>query len=60
MRNDLLRRGDAGQLRLGIRQLLDTGVSVTAPALSGRVTALGSAGQDCVGHGSFVAGDHAR
>ncbi|MFJ5220813.1 S8 family serine peptidase [Streptomyces sp. NPDC088354] len=36
--------------------VVDTGVSVTAPALKGRVIALGSAGQDCVGHGSFVAG----
>ncbi|WP_328723571.1 S8 family serine peptidase [Streptomyces sp. NBC_00247] len=36
--------------------VVDTGVSTTASALSGRVTAVGSAGQDCVGHGSFVAG----
>ncbi|MEH0422056.1 S8 family serine peptidase [Streptomyces sp. B21-083] len=36
--------------------VVDTGVSTTAPALKGRVTAVGEAGQDCVGHGSFVAG----
>ncbi|MFD5625965.1 S8 family serine peptidase [Streptomyces sp. NPDC127072] len=36
--------------------VVDTGVSTTAPALSGRVGAVGAAGQDCVGHGSFVAG----
>ncbi|ELP69608.1 peptidase families S8 and S53 [Streptomyces turgidiscabies Car8] len=36
--------------------VVDTGVSTTAPALKGRVTAVGDAGQDCVGHGSFVAG----
>ncbi|WP_405815189.1 S8 family serine peptidase [Streptomyces sp. NBC_01390] len=36
--------------------IVDTGVSTTAPALKGRVTAVGEAGQDCVGHGSFVAG----
>ncbi|MFD6426146.1 S8 family serine peptidase [Streptomyces sp. NPDC060198] len=36
--------------------VVDTGVSTTASALSGRVTAVGPAGQDCVGHGSFVAG----
>ncbi|MFG2283470.1 S8 family serine peptidase [Streptomyces asoensis] len=36
--------------------VVDTGVSTKAPALSGRVTAVGAAGQDCVGHGTFVAG----
>ncbi|MET7455527.1 S8 family serine peptidase [Streptomyces sp. NPDC005574] len=36
--------------------VVDTGVSATAPALKGRVTAVGEAGADCVGHGSFVAG----
>lgn len=36
--------------------VVDTGVSTAAPALSGRVEALGSAGEDCVGHGTFVAG----
>jgi hypothetical protein len=36
--------------------VVDTGVSTTVPALSGRVTALGAAANDCVGHGSFVAG----
>jgi membrane-anchored mycosin MYCP len=35
--------------------VVDTGVSTAAPALSGRVTAVGLAGTDCVGHGSFVA-----
>lgn len=36
--------------------VVDTGVSTAAPALAGRVTAKGSAGTDCVGHGTFVAG----
>lgn len=36
--------------------VVDTGVSTSAPALSGRVTALGAAGEDCVGHGTFAAG----
>jgi subtilisin family serine protease len=36
--------------------VVDTGVSVGLPALAGRVTAKGDAGQDCVGHGSFAAG----
>lgn len=36
--------------------VVDTGVSDKAPALSGRVTAEGAAGTDCVGHGTFVAG----
>ncbi|MCT9083909.1 hypothetical protein N4G65_46395, partial [Streptomyces fulvoviolaceus] len=36
--------------------VVDTGVSAEAPALSGRVTAVGDAGEDCVGHGTFTAG----
>ncbi|MFJ9031035.1 S8 family serine peptidase [Streptomyces sp. NPDC102274] len=38
--------------------VVDTGVSQQARALAGRVTAVGgaTADQDCVGHGSFVAG----
>ncbi|MFJ8490002.1 S8 family serine peptidase [Streptomyces sp. NPDC094038] len=36
--------------------VVDTGVAATAPALKGRVTAVGDAGTDCVGHGTFVAG----
>ncbi|MFI1331710.1 S8 family serine peptidase [Streptomyces sp. NPDC020845] len=36
--------------------VVDTGVGQQSPALSGRVTAEGTAGQDCVGHGSFAAG----
>ncbi|MET8783647.1 type VII secretion system-associated protein [Streptomyces sp. NPDC004589] len=36
--------------------VVDTGVSEQAPTLKGRVTAVGGAGVDCVGHGSFVAG----
>ncbi|MFF4014694.1 S8 family serine peptidase [Streptomyces sp. NPDC001843] len=36
--------------------VVDTGVTPGAAALSGRVTAVGAAGDDCVGHGSFVAG----
>jgi membrane-anchored mycosin MYCP len=36
--------------------VVDTGVSRAVPALAHRVTASGDAGQDCVGHGSFVAG----
>ncbi|MFK0169511.1 S8 family serine peptidase [Streptomyces sp. NPDC090306] len=36
--------------------VVDTGVSLKAPALDGRVTAVGDAGTDCVGHGTFVAG----
>nr|WSX54008.1 S8 family serine peptidase [Streptomyces sp. NBC_00974] len=36
--------------------VVDTGVSLKAPSLAGRVTALGGAGDDCVGHGTFVAG----
>jgi len=36
--------------------VVDTGVAAGAPALKGRVTAVGPAGSDCVGHGTFVAG----
>lgn len=36
--------------------VIDTGVSTTAGSLSGRVTAGPGAAQDCVGHGSFIAG----
>ncbi|MFF7467685.1 S8 family serine peptidase [Streptomyces sp. NPDC008092] len=36
--------------------VVDTGVAATAPALKGRVSAVGDAGTDCVGHGTFVAG----
>lgn len=36
--------------------VVDTGVSSSAPALKGRITAVGDAGTDCVGHGTFVAG----
>jgi subtilisin family serine protease len=36
--------------------VVDTGVGLQSPALSGRVTAEGQAGEDCVGHGSFAAG----
>ncbi|GHH80296.1 type VII secretion-associated serine protease [Streptomyces sulfonofaciens] len=36
--------------------VVDTGVSTTAPALAGAVTPVGGAAQDCVGHGTFVAG----
>ncbi|MFE5238798.1 S8 family serine peptidase [Streptomyces sp. NPDC056627] len=36
--------------------VVDTGVGADVPALAGRVRALGGAGEDCVGHGSFAAG----
>ncbi|GGX86094.1 hypothetical protein GCM10010358_45310 [Streptomyces minutiscleroticus] len=36
--------------------LVDTGVAAGAAGLDGRVTAQGSAGDDCVGHGTFLAG----
>ncbi|WP_121712986.1 S8 family serine peptidase [Streptomyces sp. E5N91] len=36
--------------------VVDTGVSTIAPTLAGRVEAIGDGGQDCVGHGTFVAG----
>ncbi|MFJ9589417.1 S8 family serine peptidase [Streptomyces acidicola] len=42
-----------GDITVGV---VDTGVNGNVPALTGRVTAQGSAGTDCVGHGSFVAG----
>ncbi|MER5942402.1 S8 family serine peptidase [Streptomyces sp. NPDC001928] len=36
--------------------LIDTGVDPDADGLDGRVTAGGSAAEDCVGHGTFLAG----
>ncbi|MFE4582496.1 S8 family serine peptidase [Streptomyces chartreusis] len=36
--------------------LIDTGVAPDADGLDGRVTADGSAADDCVGHGTFLAG----
>ncbi|MFE0422112.1 S8 family serine peptidase, partial [Streptomyces sp. NPDC058953] len=36
--------------------VVDTGVGARVPALTGRVTAVDGAGEDCVGHGSFAAG----
>ncbi|MFD8252449.1 S8 family serine peptidase [Streptomyces werraensis] len=36
--------------------LVDTGVRADAAGLGGRVTAQGAAGDDCVGHGTFLAG----
>lgn len=36
--------------------LIDTGVAPDAAGLDGRVTASGSAADDCVGHGTFLAG----
>ncbi|WP_329343117.1 S8 family serine peptidase [Streptomyces sp. NBC_00663] len=36
--------------------VVDTGVSEKASGLAGRVTAVGDAGSDCVGHGTFAAG----
>ncbi|MGW3284593.1 S8 family serine peptidase [Streptomyces sp. NPDC001002] len=37
--------------------VIDTGVSASAPTLTGRVTPVGAgATKDCVGHGTFVAG----
>ncbi|MEU5348032.1 S8 family serine peptidase [Streptomyces sp. NPDC020766] len=36
--------------------VVDTGVSPDVPSLSGRVTALDGADEDCVGHGTFAAG----
>ncbi|MEU0844886.1 S8 family serine peptidase [Streptomyces sp. NPDC005962] len=44
---------DGGGVTVGV---VDTGVGTNIPALSGRVTAVGGAGTDCVGHGSFAAG----
>lgn len=36
--------------------VVDTGVDPEAPALAGRVEAVGDAAEDCAGHGSFAAG----
>ncbi|MFI2378265.1 S8 family serine peptidase [Streptomyces sp. NPDC018964] len=36
--------------------VIDTGVATGTPALEGRVRAVGDAGEDCVGHGTFAAG----
>ncbi|MDX3850310.1 S8 family serine peptidase [Streptomyces sp. AK02-01A] len=36
--------------------VVDTGVGTGIPGLSGRVSAVGGADEDCVGHGSFAAG----
>lgn len=36
--------------------LIDTGVAPDADGLDGRVTAEGAAAEDCVGHGTFLAG----
>ncbi|MFE4450889.1 S8 family serine peptidase [Streptomyces sp. NPDC056796] len=36
--------------------LIDTGVAEDAEGLDGRVSAAGAAGDDCVGHGTFLAG----
>ncbi|MFG2193218.1 S8 family serine peptidase [Streptomyces sp. NPDC048639] len=36
--------------------LIDTGVAPRAAGLRGRITAQGAAGDDCVGHGTFLAG----
>ncbi|MGV9557484.1 S8 family serine peptidase [Streptomyces sp. NPDC003401] len=36
--------------------LIDTGVATGAAGLDGRVLAQGAAGDDCVGHGTFLAG----
>ncbi|MFE0350306.1 S8 family serine peptidase [Streptomyces griseoluteus] len=36
--------------------LIDTGVAPGAAGLDGRVTATGDAAEDCVGHGTFLAG----
>ncbi|MGW8062560.1 S8 family serine peptidase [Streptomyces ziwulingensis] len=36
--------------------VVDTGVASGVPSLSGRVTAVGGADEDCVGHGTFAAG----
>ncbi|WP_345430107.1 S8 family serine peptidase [Actinoallomurus vinaceus] len=44
---------DGAGITVGV---VDTGVAANVPALAGRVTAVADADQDCVGHGSFVAG----
>ncbi|MFJ2783966.1 MULTISPECIES: S8 family serine peptidase [unclassified Streptomyces] len=44
---------DGGGVTVGV---VDTGVTTTVPALGDRVTAVGAAGEDCAGHGSFAAG----
>ncbi|MFJ9423629.1 S8 family serine peptidase [Streptomyces sp. NPDC101249] len=44
---------DGGGVTVGV---VDSGVGTAIPALGGRVTAVGDAGTDCVGHGSFAAG----
>ncbi|MFH9570524.1 S8 family serine peptidase [Streptomyces sp. NPDC017230] len=36
--------------------VVDTGVATGVPSLSGRVTAVDGADEDCVGHGTFAAG----
>ncbi|MFG2631472.1 S8 family serine peptidase [Streptomyces sp. NPDC048473] len=36
--------------------VVDTGIATKASGLSGRASAVGGAGQDCVGHGTFLAG----
>ncbi|MEU9735601.1 S8 family serine peptidase [Streptomyces sp. NPDC048002] len=36
--------------------VVDTGVAPAVPSLAGRVTHLGAADEDCVGHGTFAAG----
>ena len=49
----LCRLADGGGVTVGV---VDSGVGTAIPALGGRVTAVGDAGTDCVGHGSFAAG----
>ncbi|GGQ79365.1 S8 family serine peptidase [Streptomyces flaveolus] len=56
---EMLGLSSAWQLSRGAGVLVgvvDTGVGESVPALAGRVSAVGDAGKDCVGHGSFVAG----
>ncbi|MFJ8613720.1 S8 family serine peptidase [Streptomyces sp. NPDC093675] len=47
------RFSDGSGVTVGV---VDTGVSTVAPSLRGRLTVVGPAGDDCVGHGTFVAG----